>query len=283
MTEKIRIGILGLDTSHCVAFADHLLNNYSQFDLAAAWPGGSERIPVSRNRLSGFVQQMADRGISILETPEQVAEQSDAIWILSLDGNCHRELFERVARPGLRIFFDKPMADRVDDAEAIFKLADQMGVRVFSASALRFVSPLRPLLENAGGPLEVRLTASLNEQEGVPTYHFYGIHATELLVEALGADWDTLESIDSEALEFRIGWRAGHRAHLSFRKEPVPFALTVGSGAKEQHCSDLLEADRPIYAPLLREIASFMETGTVPVSAESTLAALRLLVQLASR
>lgn len=282
MTKQNRIGVLGLDTSHSVAFTDHLEKHYPEFRLVTAWPGGSEGIPVSRDRLRGFVRQMLDRGVSILDSPESVAEQSDTLLILNLDGASHRELFERVARPGLRIFIDKPMADRVADAEAIFRLADEIGAPLFSASALRFVSPLKTLLADVEGALQLRLSAPLDEKEGVPRYHFYGIHATELMVEALGEDWTTVEPRDAGGLKFRVGWSAGHRVDLSFRNDAVPFALTVRSRRQERNCADLLAVDQPIYAPLLQRIIHFIKTGQSPVTPESTLSALRLLERLGS-
>ncbi|HWY87765.1 MAG TPA: hypothetical protein VNX28_13620, partial [Gemmataceae bacterium] len=58
----LRAGIIGLDTSHVVAFTK-VLNNSKSTDLAgvrvvAAFPGGSPDVASSRDRVQGFTKQL---------------------------------------------------------------------------------------------------------------------------------------------------------------------------------------------------------------------------------
>ncbi|HYT93448.1 MAG TPA: hypothetical protein VEL76_32320, partial [Gemmataceae bacterium] len=60
---EIRVGIIGLDTSHVVAFTQLLNNPKASGDLAgvrvvAAYRGGSPDIPDSANRLDGFTKTL---------------------------------------------------------------------------------------------------------------------------------------------------------------------------------------------------------------------------------
>ena len=55
----LKVGIIGLDTSHVVAFTKLLNNPKAKGDLAgvrvvAAFPGGSPDIPSSRDRVAGL-------------------------------------------------------------------------------------------------------------------------------------------------------------------------------------------------------------------------------------
>src|SRR4051812_47061151 len=62
----LRAGIIGLDTSHVVAFTEMLNGSRTRKGLSgvrvvAAYPGGSPDIAASRDRLQGFTQTLRDR------------------------------------------------------------------------------------------------------------------------------------------------------------------------------------------------------------------------------
>src|SRR5690606_19431719 len=96
---NIKIGMIGLDTSHVIAFTK-LLND-SKHDhyvpggeVVIAFPGGSDDMEFSYSRVKGFTSEMRDDfGIKIVQTPEEVAEVCDAILLESVDGRVHLEQF----------------------------------------------------------------------------------------------------------------------------------------------------------------------------------------------
>src|SRR5205085_10304862 len=61
----LKAGIIGLDTSHVVAFTQ-LLNSpkatgvLARVRVVAAYPGGSPDIPDSKNRLEGYTKKLRD-------------------------------------------------------------------------------------------------------------------------------------------------------------------------------------------------------------------------------
>ena len=74
----LKAGIIGLDTSHVVAFTKTLNNPKAEGDLArvrvvAAYPGGSPDIPDSRDRVEGLhenaARQVSASRSSIRSTP----------------------------------------------------------------------------------------------------------------------------------------------------------------------------------------------------------------------
>src|SRR5437879_2085240 len=65
-TKPLRVGIIGLDTSHVEAFTGLLNDPKAKGDLAgvrivAAYPGGSQDIPESRDRLDKFTMTLRDK------------------------------------------------------------------------------------------------------------------------------------------------------------------------------------------------------------------------------
>src|SRR5690606_9458678 len=106
----LKIGMIGLDTSHCPAFAN-LLNNASDphhvpgGKVLYAYPGGSPQMALSRDRVEGITARMRDEfGVEILDSIEAVAERSDAILLESVDGRTHLEEFRRLAPFGKPVF-----------------------------------------------------------------------------------------------------------------------------------------------------------------------------------
>src|SRR5207245_8730442 len=63
--EPIRVGIIGLDTSHCIEFT-RIFNDASDPEhvpgvrVVAAFKGGSPDIDASRNRVDGFTAELRD-------------------------------------------------------------------------------------------------------------------------------------------------------------------------------------------------------------------------------
>src|ERR1700736_799091 len=61
----IRVGMIGLDPSHCTAFTKILHNPKAEGDLkgfrvVAAYPGGSPDVASSRDRVEGFTKTMRE-------------------------------------------------------------------------------------------------------------------------------------------------------------------------------------------------------------------------------
>src|SRR5690242_5979020 len=69
----LHAGIIGCDTLHVIAFTK-LINEpkagppYSDVEVAFAWPGGSDHIKASYRRLPGYVKQLGNMDIKILDS-----------------------------------------------------------------------------------------------------------------------------------------------------------------------------------------------------------------------
>jgi hypothetical protein len=99
----LKIGMIGLDTSHVIAFTKLINDPGSEYHVPGgkveiAFPGGSQDFDLSYSRVEGFTSQLRDEyGVAIVDSIEAVAESSDAILLESVDGRVHLEQFRKIA------------------------------------------------------------------------------------------------------------------------------------------------------------------------------------------
>src|SRR5688572_28194244 len=145
----LRVGMIGLDTSHVVQYLNHL-NDPKHKDhvpgakIVAGFKGGSPDVESSRTRVDGFTQTAVEKfGVKMYDSIEELAKNVDAILILSVDGRPHLDQFRRTMAAKKPVFIDKPLAGSLKDALEIARLSRENKVPVFSSSSLRY-SPDSP-------------------------------------------------------------------------------------------------------------------------------------------
>jgi len=271
----LRIGFIGLDTSHVTAFANLLNSPDEKFHIpgakvVAAYKGGSDDLDFSRDRVAPLTQELVDRhGIKIVESIEDLRSLCDAIFIESVDGRVHLDQFAAVADWGVPIFIDKPLSTSLADASEIDLLARRKNARVFSSSALRFLEPLRKALDTPDvgeivggdfyGPM-VRLPEP-------PGFFWYGIHSVEMLFTALGPDFKEVSVHSEEKHDLIIGrWRDGRLGTIrGNRVGNNTFGGTIHF-EKASVSFDSTQSETPFYASLLRAVVRFLQDGKPPVA-----------------
>ena len=141
----IRIGIIGLDTSHATAFTQ-LLNGNSddawskEFEVVAAYPYGSQTIPSSRDRIPGYIETVEKMGVKIVSSISDLLDQVDCVMLETNDGRLHLEQAVEVFRSGKICYIDKPLGATLGDAIAIYKMAERYGVAVFTSTPTEFTA-----------------------------------------------------------------------------------------------------------------------------------------------
>ena len=84
-----------------------------------------------------------EKGITRCQTIEEICEKSDYLLILAPSNpEKHLEYAKLVFPYGKPVYIDKPFSDTVENAKAIFALAEKHNVRFFSSSALRYAEEL---------------------------------------------------------------------------------------------------------------------------------------------
>jgi predicted dehydrogenase len=192
----VRVGLIGLDTTHATIYTDLLHNPFNPDHIpgakvVAAFPGGSPDMSISASRVRGFTSELRDKyGVPIVQTPEAVADAADVVLILSCDGRTHPGLFRSVAGRAKSVFIDKPLAISSADAQQIYAVAAETGTKLFASSSYRYADPLVAALRSIRESGE-RITACRVFYWGQiePTqgrFYWYGIHGAEMLLAVMG-------------------------------------------------------------------------------------------------
>ncbi|WP_425400080.1 Gfo/Idh/MocA family protein [Aeoliella sp.] len=275
--EPVRVGIVGCDTSHAVAFTK-LFNNpqaagsLADITVVAAYPGGSDDIASSRDRVEGFTKQLADMGVEIVDNIEDLNPLCDAFLLESVDGRVHLEQFRKIAH-GKPVFIDKPCAASLADAVAIKRIADETKTPCFSSSALRFSAQMQELKgDKSVGKLNgATATSPYKTDPTHPALYWYGIHGVESLYALMGAGCEQVVCFDGENECVAVGlWSDGRCGTFRGLKNGPsgrkPFSITA-YGSKD--IRTIVGFDG--YPPLVDEIGEFFFSRKPPVDMNETL------------
>jgi hypothetical protein len=276
MAADLKLGIIGLDTSHAEQFTMRLNdaanpNHVPGARVIAAFPAGSADIEESRSRIEGHTATVRDKfGVKIVGSIAELCGMVDAVMILSLDGRPHLEQVREVALLKKPMFLDKPVAASLKDAVEIFKTADTAGVPVFSASALRWYAGVVELAGDA--PPQAALSyGPAPILAGHPDLFFYGIHPTEALFTVMGGGCQSVMRTGTAGVSVVTGtWEGGrvgtlHAIH-SLKMGSTDYKLIRFDSEKVTE-----QKSQGDYTPMLHEIVKFFQTGTPPTSVAQTL------------
>lgn len=271
---ELRIGLVGLDTSHVTAFTSRLnnpedKNHVPGAKVVAAFKGGSPDIESSATRIEGFTQTLVEKyGVKLYDSIEELCRHVDAVMIESVDGRPHLEQARPVFKARKPVFIDKPLAGSLKDAIAIYKLSKETGVPCFSTSSLRFYPGLVELKAAKFGDLKGAFsTGPCSLEPHHPDLYWYGIHATEALYTIMGTGCETVVRTSTPDTDLVTGvWKGGQVGTVrGIRNASAPYRVTVfGSKAV------LDQKPGGDYTPMLREVIKFFQNGVAPVPLEET-------------
>jgi predicted dehydrogenase len=275
----LRVGMIGLDTSHAPAFTKLLNDPAAPEELAGcpvvvATPQGSPDLQASAARVGKFTQEVRDLGVEIVDTVDALVAKCDVVLLESVDGRVHLEQALPVLRAGKPVFIDKPLAASLVDAVAIVEVAQRRKVPLFSSSALRFspgVQAMRHGAQAGIGPVRhAETTGPCAHEPTHPDLFWYGIHGIEALFTVMGPECTVVRRTQATATadEVQARWSGG-RTGL-FRGDVTGKAAFGGVVTGPQGERRLGEFGG--YRPLVVEIVKFFRSGTPPVDPQETLA-----------
>lgn len=272
--DQKRVGIIGLDTSHSIAFAKALNNTsvgskYAGYKVIAAYPHGSKDIQSSVERIPGYIEDVKKLGVEIVVSIKELLKKVDVVLLETNDGRLHLEQAMEVFKSGKRVFIDKPIAASLVDAIAIFKAAEKYNVPVFSASSLRFTPGAQEIASGKiGKVLGAETYSPCKIEKTHPDLFWYGIHGVETLYTVMGIGCKSVVRVNSEVSDVVVGTWDEKRIG-SFRGIYQGKPEYGGTVFGEKGVSTI--GTYAGYDPLLVKIIQFFETGIPPVSAQETL------------
>lgn len=272
----IRAGIIGLDTSHAIAFTQLLHGKDNRDDLSsvrivAAYPGGSSDLPASRDRVEEYTRKIRDLGVEIVPTIDALLERVDAVMLLSVDGRPHLEQARGVLATRKPLFIDKPLAGSLRDCYAIAILAERAKAPVFSSSSLRFSSGFQKARRGELPFGEVKGCHAFSPcslEPHHPDFFWYGIHGVETLYTVMGPGCMTVARTHTAGADTAVGvWRDGRIGVFHGIREGKSGYGALVLGTKGIGLAGEYEG----YRPLVVEIVRFFKTGVPPVDIRETL------------
>ena len=267
-----RIGIIGLDTSHSVAFTKAINTsptNFNDYLVVAAYPFGTQTIASAADRIPKYTVEVQKHGVKIVDSITELLREVDVVLLETNDGRLHLSQALQVIDAGKPLFIDKPIAADLSSAAKIFRHAKEKKVPVFSSSSLRYMPNVKEVLSGKYGKVKGANTYSPATIEPThPNLYWYGIHGVETLFTVMGPNCRSVSQVSTEFSDVVTGiWEDGRIGTFTGLRNGISdFGGTC-------FCEKEIVQLGPFtgYNPLLEEIIKFFTTGIAPVSALETM------------
>ncbi len=269
---ELRVGIIGCDTSHAVAFTQVMNDPKAKghvegAKVVALFKGGSKDIESSWSHIEPNAKKLQDDfGVKVYDSIEAMCKDVDCVLLESVDGRPHLEQAKPVIAARKPVFVDKPAAGSLRDTIEIFKLAKAAKVPIFSSSSLRFASNNVALRNGLIGKVTYCETYGPCEIEPHhPDLFWYGIHGVEALYTVMGPGCQTvMRGTDARGKIEVVGlWKGGRKG--VFREDPN------FRGMAKSATGEAPAGSWDGYVPLVQEVVKFFKTGIAPVKPEETI------------
>ena len=272
---ELKVGIIGLDTSHATAFTKELNDPKVADDLAhcrvvAAYPKGSPDIESSTSRVPGYIEEVKKQGVEIVDSIDELLKRVDCVLLETNDGRPHLEQALPVFKAGKPCFIDKPVAGSLADAIAIYAAAKKFNCPVFSSSSLRYAKGAQEIRGGSLGEIlgcDAYSPCSLEKTH--PDLYWYGIHGCETLYTVMGTGCQSVSRVSTPEFDVAVGtWKDGRIA--TFRG--IRSKGGSGYGGTAFGSKGIKEIGNfGGYRPLAVEIVKFFRSKQTPVAAEETI------------
>ena len=280
----IRLGIVDFDSSHSVEFTQRFNHQGVDRDqwvdgarVVAGCPGESL---VSPERISQFTPLVEACGVALVNQPEELFGQVDAVLILSVCGTAHRARVLPFLQQRIPVFVDKPFANTWNDAATMVQTAAGQNTLLWNASAMRFtddIANLRARRPHLGTIVGCSSFGPAWHVEGNPGLLHYGIHVVEQLYALLGPGCQRVSTMSTATCDVVTGiWNDGRIGTVRGQRQgSTVYGLTVFT---ERATIPQWTSTRNAYRNLCRKIVEGFTTGVAPVPPAEPLEVLQFIL-----
>lgn len=171
----VDIGIVGVDTSHAESFATEVDERASS-TITSVWDGGDIRD-------ESYLETYCERyGATRYEDPHAMIGAVDAVMVLTVNWDTHRELAVPFLENDVAVLVDKPIAGKLADVRAIQSAVD--GTPFFGGSAVPFHSNARSFTFESDGRALYCV--------GFDDPFYYGAHLVDTVCRIVDEAWSTV-------------------------------------------------------------------------------------------
>ena len=281
-SDVIRVGMIGLDTSHCIAYTKHFAEN-PELGVQVVWvyPSFSQDIQTSRERVEGYKKEISEKyQVNVVDSAEQIAELADAIMIESNDGRRHLKDLQAVVAAGKPTYIDKPFAASLGDAKAMVKLIKKHKLPCFSTSAMRFDGAIQQVLaeqeEKFGKIMGIDVYTPAYTEPTNPGLFWYGVHGVEMIYTLMGRGCQSVSTTAFPQSEMNVGIWSDERicTMRGIRSVEGKINAHVGYGItvlREKGIPITFDRKGDSYPNFINALVKFFKTKEPPVDIEDTL------------
>jgi predicted dehydrogenase len=186
----IKIGILGSDSSHALAFTklcnipDKTTGEYSFPDVRITMIYGHDKTQTKNVAMDGQIETIAT-------TPDELLGNVNAVMILFRDGNLHTSYALPFIKASIPVWIDKPITVDIKDCEKLIMEAEKYNCLITGGSTCKYNQDVLQLAEIANnGTLGNVVSGYINFPGDINSpyngLHFYGPHMAEMLFTVFG-------------------------------------------------------------------------------------------------
>lgn len=216
-------------------------------------------------------QQVAamSRIAHVVQHPEQVIGEVDAVIIATDDGTDHVRRARPFIEAGLPVFVDKPLATTIEELHQFVQWHKQ-GARILSSSGVRY----SPELESLKSEPWLWLTGSTCK-----SWERYGIHILEPLSVLTGPGFDYVSAIyDHDCFTANVVHQTGTRMTLNAATHATGSFGVFHAYGKNSHksirCTDTYTA----FRNQLVQVIDWFKTGNDPYPFQVTVELMAVLI-----
>jgi predicted dehydrogenase len=263
-----RIGIVGSDNSHAIAYS-RLVNTEKIVGDAASVVGIWGQDPARTAEVAGLGAIP-----KIYDSYEAMVRDIDVVFVVDRHGDLHAEHAIPFLKAGIPAYVDKPLAISLDDARAIIAAAEESGTFLTSMSSLRISPDTNRIAEAAASIGEIRAAqfagpCDFSSEYGGP--FFYATHVAEMALRLLGND---IESLTAN----RTGGTVLVNATWSGDRQ-VTFTYLTGTAyhfgailfGTEGVASGSIGAGDDGYGEIVKQVLAAIDAGERPLSDQQLL------------
>ena len=202
----------------------------------------------------------------------------DAVFVLNRWGPDHFAPAMQAVERGLPLFVDKPLCDDPREAVTLVRAAAKAGVPLMSASAVRYDSAFRQLLERLPGLGRTRSIMFTLPQN----WQLYGVHAVDVMHAVFGVGAVDVTSIRNELGDVvTIRWPDGQVGIANQMREAWMGMLCVAIGENgwthaDMHEDDTIDGFRRMYLETIKRFLAMLNSGEPPISDEEMVDVIRV-------
>lgn len=280
-----RIGIIGSDNSHALAFAklvnfpDESIGKYLFPDFRVTGIYGQESARTEEVATKGGIDFIAAK-------PEDLLDKTDAVMVVFRHGDLHLEHAIPFIKKGIPVWVDKPITIANEDAKALIEASKKHKVPITGGSTAKYTGDilmLRNEVKNGNSRIGKVKTAVINfpadlvnEYAGI---HFYGPHLVEMTLAAFGYDPVSVLASENNGCVAAIAEYKDYQVTMNF----IPgsheyFAVLFGERGTFIREIDITGS----YLQGFEKFAAMLRTGEMPESYENLYTAVEMLNAVAS-